>query len=123
MAMGKAHLYEALYLVNQGTDEAVRGLARLKRSTEFEAVTYEKALATMEHWRAQVNTQFFKDTQPSEEADVKRFEEDRLLYEDEPVDQEKVYALVRMIEDERRRTGQPPMVQFLTPEAPEEDAP
>jgi len=32
--MGKAHLYEALYLVNQGTDEAVRGLARLRRSTE-----------------------------------------------------------------------------------------
>jgi hypothetical protein len=33
--MGKAHLYEALNLVNQGTDEAVRGLARLTRSTEF----------------------------------------------------------------------------------------
>jgi len=34
MAMGKAHLYEALYLVNQGTDKAVRGLARLRRSPE-----------------------------------------------------------------------------------------
>ena len=32
--MGKAHLYEALYLVNQGTGEAVRGLARLRRPTE-----------------------------------------------------------------------------------------
>jgi len=32
--MGKAHLYEALYLVNQGIDEAVRGLARLRKSTE-----------------------------------------------------------------------------------------
>jgi len=32
--MGTAHLYEALYLVNQGTDEAVRVLGRLRKSTE-----------------------------------------------------------------------------------------
>jgi len=32
LIMQKAHLIEALYLVNQGTDEAVRGLQRLKKS-------------------------------------------------------------------------------------------
>ncbi len=30
--MEKAHLYEALYLVNHGIDEAVRGVQRLKSS-------------------------------------------------------------------------------------------
>jgi len=32
--MGKAHLYEALYLMNQRTDEAARELTRLRRATE-----------------------------------------------------------------------------------------
>ena len=30
--MQKAHLYEALYLVNHGIDEAVRGVQRLKKA-------------------------------------------------------------------------------------------
>ncbi len=33
--MEKAHLYEALYLVNQGIDEAVRGVQRLKKSPKL----------------------------------------------------------------------------------------
>ena len=33
--MEKAHLYEALYLVNHGIDEAVRGVQRLKKSPKL----------------------------------------------------------------------------------------
>ena len=32
--MQKAHLYEAILLVNRGIDEAVRGLERLKRAKD-----------------------------------------------------------------------------------------
>ena len=32
--MQKAHLYEAIRLVNRGVDEAVRGLERLKRANK-----------------------------------------------------------------------------------------
>jgi len=32
--MQKAHLYEAILLVNQGDDDAVRGLERLKRAKD-----------------------------------------------------------------------------------------
>ncbi len=76
--MQKAHLIEALYLVNQGTDEAVRGLERLKKVPGFAEEIYGDTLATLEHARANVNLQFFDDMQASEQKDAARFKrEDR----------------------------------------------
>jgi hypothetical protein len=72
--MQKAHLIEALYLVNQGTDEAVRGLQRLKKAAGFKEETYGDTLATLEHARAKVNLQFFSDMQASEQKDATHFE-------------------------------------------------
>ena len=72
--MRKAHLFEALYLVNQGVDEAVRGLERLKRSADFNEEVYGDALAKLESRRAHVNLQFFDDMRASEERDATRFE-------------------------------------------------
>src|SRR5260370_840556 len=43
--MEKAHLYEALYLVNHGIDEAVRGVQRLKKSPKLFMETYHKSMA------------------------------------------------------------------------------
>ena len=72
--MQKAHLIEALYLVNQGTDEAVRGLQRLKRTSGFTEAIYGGTLARLEHARAQINLQFFDDMQQNEQRDVARYE-------------------------------------------------
>jgi hypothetical protein len=72
--MRKAHLFEALYLVHQGVDEAVRGLERLKRTADFKEAVYGDALARMESHRAHVNLQFFDDMQTSEQKDATHFE-------------------------------------------------
>jgi hypothetical protein len=72
--MQKAHLIEALYLVNQGTDEAVRGLQRLKKVPGFTEGIYGDTLAMLEHARASVNLQFFGDMQASEQKDAIHFE-------------------------------------------------
>jgi hypothetical protein len=72
--MRKAHLFEALYLVNQGVDEAVRGLERLKRSADFNEGVYGEALGKLESRRAHVNLQFFDDMQAGEQRDAARFE-------------------------------------------------
>lgn len=72
--MQKAHLIEALYLVNQGTDEAVRGLQRLKRTSGFSEGLYGGTLARLEHARAQINLQFFDDMKQSEQRDAARFD-------------------------------------------------
>ena len=72
--MRKAHLFEALYLVNQGVDEAVRGLERLKRTADFKQEVYCDALAKLESQRAHVNLQFFDEMRAGERSDVTRFE-------------------------------------------------
>jgi len=71
--MQKAHLIEALFLVNRGTDEAVRGLERLKKVPGFGGVLYGSALAKLERARAEVNLQFCQDTQTGEQKDAARF--------------------------------------------------
>jgi hypothetical protein len=72
--MQKAHLIEALYLVNEGTDEAVRGLQRLKKVPGFTEEVYRDTLATLEHARASVNLRFFGDMQATEQKDAIHFE-------------------------------------------------
>ena len=47
--MQKAHLYEAIFLANQGIDQTVRGLARLKKSAGIGEELYGDTLATLEH--------------------------------------------------------------------------
>ena len=50
--MQKAHLYEAIFLVNQGVDQTVRGLARLKKAAGIGEEIYGDTLATLGHARA-----------------------------------------------------------------------
>jgi hypothetical protein len=73
--MQKAHLYEAVFLVNQGIDQTVRGLARLKKAAGITEEIYGETLATLEHSRAQVNLQFLADMEQVEKRDVVRYEQ------------------------------------------------
>jgi hypothetical protein len=56
--MQKAHLYEAISLLNHGMDEAVRGLERLKKAPGVAEEMYRGTVTTLEHTRAQVNLRF-----------------------------------------------------------------
>jgi hypothetical protein len=56
--MEKAHLYEALYLVNHGIDEAVRKVQRLKRSPKLFMEAYHKSMTGLERRRSIINLQF-----------------------------------------------------------------
>jgi hypothetical protein len=68
-------LYEAVCLVNQGTDEAVRGLQRLKKASGLTEEVYEETEARLEQARARVNLQFFGDMQASEQKGAGQVEE------------------------------------------------
>jgi len=57
--MQKAHLYEAILLVNRGVDEAVRGLERLKRAkdSELSPSCFDEELVLLEdHARGSIPT-------------------------------------------------------------------
>lgn len=72
--MQKAHLYEAISLVNQGIDQAVRGLERVKKAAGASDELYRNTLAAFEHGRARVNLQFFTDMEQPEKRDAARYE-------------------------------------------------
>jgi hypothetical protein len=76
LVMEKAHLYEALYLVNHGIDEAVRGVQRLKKSPKLFMEAYHKSMAGLERRRSIINLQFMLEMRKLEEDDESRFEEE-----------------------------------------------
>jgi hypothetical protein len=57
--MQKAHLFEALLMVNQGIDNAVQGLQRLKKKSDLLQEPFAETVARLESDRAQVNVRFF----------------------------------------------------------------
>jgi hypothetical protein len=114
--MQKAHLYEALYLVNHGIDEAVRGVQRLKKCPNLFMETYHKSMAGLERRRSMINLQFMLEMRKLEEDDEVRFgEEYNVWLSDEPLTNEEICDLMRTVERERKQEGKLPLVQFLTP--------
>ena len=112
--MEKAHLYEALYLVNHGINEAVRGVQRLKKSPKLFMETYHKSMAGLERRRAIINLQFMLEMRKLEENDEARFEEEYNVWlSDEPLTNGEICDLMRTVERERKLEGKPPLVQFL----------
>jgi hypothetical protein len=112
--MQKAHLFEALYLVNRGIDEAVSGVLRLKKAPDMFMETYHKSMAGLERRRSLINLQFMTDIQEREEADAARFEEEfNVWLSDEPLTDKEICKLMRVVEDQRKAEGKAPMVEFL----------
>ena len=112
--MEKAHLYEALYLVNHGIDEAVRGVQRLKKSPKLFMETYHKSMASLERRRFIINQQFMLEMRELEENDKSYFEEEfNVWLSDEPLTNDEICQLMRGVERERKLEGKPPLVQFL----------
>jgi hypothetical protein len=113
--MEKAHLYEALYLVNHGIDEAVRGVQRLKKSPKLFMEAYHKSMAGLERRRAIINLQFMLEMRKLEEDDESYFNEEfNVWLSDEPLTNDEICELMREVERQRKHEGKPPLVQFLT---------
>lgn len=116
--MQKAHLYEAILLMNRGVDGAVRGLERLKRAkdSQLDLSCFDEELMFFEDHRARLNPYFCSTRQRSEQRDSDRFETCHREYEKNTLDEVQVYRDVRVLEDRRRVDGKPSKVRFLTPE-------
>lgn len=116
--MQKAHVYEAILLVNRGVDEAVRGLEHLKRAkdSQLDSSCFDEELVLFEDHRARLNSYFCSALQRSELRDSARFEARHREYEKNTLDEVQVYRDVQVVEDRRRVEGKPPKVRFFTPE-------
>lgn len=116
--MQKAHLYEAILLVNRGIDDAVRGLERLKRATEsgLNPTYFDEKLTLFELHRALLNSCFCNNVEGSELRDEARFAKRHREHEKRMLDEVKVYQDVQAIEEIRRTEGKAPRVRFLSGE-------
>jgi hypothetical protein len=114
----KAHLYEAILLVNRGLDEAVQGLERLKRikNSGLDAACFEEKLTLFEIHRASLNSYFCNNVGRNEDLDTARFRKIHREYEKNILDEIQVYRELQAVEDRRRIEGKPPKVRFLTEE-------
>jgi len=116
--MQKAHLYEAILLMNRGVDEAVRGLERLRRAkdSQLNSSCFEEELVVFEDHRARLNSYVCTALQHSELQDSARLEARYRECEKKTLDEVQVYRDVQVVEDRRRVEGKPPKVRFFTPE-------
>ncbi len=114
--MQKAHLYEAILLVNRGIDEAVHGLERLKRFKDARLAPeyFDERVALFEEQRARVNAYFCNNIESDEERDADRFEKRYDEYRKAMLDEVQVYRDIQTIEERRRIEGNPPKVRFLS---------
>jgi hypothetical protein len=116
--MQKAHLYEAILLVNRGIDEAVRGLERLKRAKDSgsDPACFDEKVTLFEIHRASLNGYFCNNVERSEHRDTARFERKHREYEKNTLDEVQVYQDLRAVEERRRVEGRVPKVRFFTEE-------
>jgi hypothetical protein len=110
--MRKAHLFQAISLFNQGVDDAVCGVQRLRKAPELTLDTYVEGAAELELRRSKINVQFLSDLAESEKADLQHFDDELGELLDEPLDHVKICQLMRIVEQQRQEEGQPSMVQF-----------
>jgi hypothetical protein len=68
--MQKAHLFEALLMVNQGIDNAIQGLQRLKKKSDLLQEPYREAIGRLESDRNQWNLRFFAAIETSQQSDA-----------------------------------------------------
>ena len=116
--MQKANVYEAIFLVNQGIDHAVRGLERLKRANDsgLNPAYFDEKLTLFEVQRALLNGYFCNNIEGSERRDEARFEKRHREYQKKALDEVQVYRDVQTVEESRRREGKAPKVRFLSGE-------
>jgi hypothetical protein len=114
--MQKAHLYEAILLVNRGIDVAVQGLERLKRVKDsgLDPACFDEKVTLFEIHRASLNGYFCNNVERREHRDAARFERKHREYEKNALDEIQVYRDLRAVEERRRIEGKPPKVRFLT---------
>jgi hypothetical protein len=114
--MQKAHLYEAILMVNRGIDETVHGLERLKRlkDSRLSPEYLDERLVLFEEQRARLNGYFCQNVESGEERDADRFELQYREYRKQALDEVQVYRDVQAVEERRRVEGNSPKVRFLT---------
>lgn len=119
--MQKGLLYEAIFIVNRGIDDAVNALERLKNNRDAKEAGLSPAfldqkLLEFEMHRASLNGYFNNNLDSAEEADASEFHKRYKPYRRKDLDEVQVYQDVELLEQRRWMEGKGPRVRFLSKE-------
>lgn len=109
----KLHIYESLFLLNQGVDHVVAILRGMEKFPFTDKESLRCAQAEIEEVRADMNADFAQHLLDSERHDEGRFWKERRAYEDKWRDRDDVYLSVEEREEERKKQGLPPRVGII----------
>lgn len=117
--MQKGNLYEAIFVVNRGIDDAVSALERLKRDRDAQGVGLSPAfldqkLIEFEMHRASLNGYFANHLDSADEADASELHKRYQQYRRKDLDEVQVYQDVELMEQRRWMEGKGPRVRFLS---------
>jgi hypothetical protein len=120
-AMQKGNLYEAIFIVNRGIDDAVSALERLKidrgaGEVGLSPAFLDQKLIEFEMHRASLNGYFANHLDSAEEADAAELSKKYQPYRRKDLDEVKVYQDVELLEQRRCMEGKGPRVRFLSKE-------
>jgi hypothetical protein len=120
-AMQKALIYEAIFIVNRGIDDAVSALERLKNNTEakdagLSPAFLDQKLVEFEMHRASLNGYFTNHLDSAEEAHACQLHKNYKQYRRKDLDEVQVYQDVELLEQRRWMEGKSPRVRFLSKE-------
>ena len=121
--MSKATLFEAAHRFNHGIDEAICGVHTLRKSPPLsEDEACGRIPMELELIRCRINDPFLTGLGERVGGELDRLDEQFDLILDETLCHDAVCRLMRVVERRRKKTGQPPLVQFLTPDPDEQPA-
>ena len=115
--MQKALIYEAIFIVNRGIDDAVSALERLKNNREAQDAGLSPAfldqkLIEFEMHRASLNGYFTNHLDSAEEAHSCQLHKNYKQYRRKDLDEVQVYQDLELLEQRRWMEGKGPRVRF-----------
>jgi hypothetical protein len=119
--MQKALVYEAIFVVDRGIDDAVSALERLKdnrnaQNAGLSPAFLDQKLIEFEMHRASLNGYFTNHLDSAEEADASELHKRYKQYRRKDLDEVQVYQDVELLEQRRWMEGKGPRVRFLSKE-------
>jgi hypothetical protein len=117
--MQKGKLYEAIFVVNRGIDDAVSALERLKgdrdaKEAGLSPAFLDQKLIEFEMHRASLNGYFTNHLDSAEQADAAELHKRYQQYRRKDLDEVQVYRDVELMEQRRWMEGRGPRVRFLS---------
>jgi len=117
----KLHIYESLFLLNQGVDHVVALLRRMEKFSFADKESLQSGQVEIEGVRCSVNADFVEHLADGERLDEGRFWKQKRASEKKWRDPDDVYIDVERREEERKKRGLPPRVGLVPYSAVAED--